>query len=164
MITSVTSTRSTPFSLVKPTFLRPPWLRRILAAAAGLLIGLALVALWQGWLARSRNALVAELRQAYAAQDVAAIEGLFCWEGVDAATRARLRLVIRQEHELPIAQATVRPLRPLDLQPGSTLRPILQPDAVLEVTYATTDRLSAAYLIGRDGWTRHRLVVMLPAN
>jgi hypothetical protein len=32
------------------------------------------------------------------------------------------------------------------------------------VTFATTDRLSAAYLVGRDGFFRHRLVVMLPAN
>ena len=57
----------------------------------------------------------------------------------------------------------VRPLGPFDRQPGAGLRPNLEPDAVLEVTFATTDRLSAAYLIGRDGWAGHRLVVMLPS-
>lgn len=147
-----------------PPFLRQPWFRRSLAAVAGLLLGLVLVALWEAWLVRSRTALVAELRQAYAKQDAAAIEGLFCWEGVDDATRTRLRMVIRQEHELPIAHVSLRPLRSLDVPPSATLRPNLPPDAVLEVTYATADRLSAAYLIGRDGWSRHRLVVMLPAK
>ena len=147
-----------------PTFLRQPWLRCAFAAFAGLLLGLLLVILWEAWLTRSRASLVAELRRAYEAHDPAAIEALFCWEGVDDATRSRLRLVIRQEHELPVAQVGLRPLRALDLPPGATLRPNLPPDAVLEVTYATTDRLSAAYLIGRDGWSRHRLVVMLPAK
>jgi hypothetical protein len=108
--------------------------------------------------------LATELREAFARRDAAAIENLFCWEGVDAATRSRLRLVIQQEHELPVASVVVRPLLAFDRQPGPGLRPNLTPDAVIEVTFATTDRLSAAYLVGRDGLFRHRLVVMLPAN
>ena len=143
--------------------LRRTWLRRVLAAILGLTLGLALVG-GLGWRnARSRAALADDLRRAFAAQDARAIEALFCWDGVDAATRARLRLVIQQEHELPIASIVVRPLGPFDRQPGAGLRPNLEPDAVLEVTFATTDRLSAAYLIGRDGWAGHRLVVMLPS-
>jgi hypothetical protein len=143
--------------------LRRTWLRRVLAAILGLALGLALVG-GLGWRnARSRAALADDLRRAFAAQDARAIEALFCWDGVDAATRARLRLVIQQEHELPIASIVVRPLGPFDRQPGAGLRPNLEPDAVLEVTFATTDRLSAAYLIGRDGWAGHRLVVMLPS-
>ena len=143
--------------------LRRTWLRRVLAAILGLARGPARGG-GLGWRnARSRAALADDLRRAFAAQDARAIEALFCWDGVDAATRARLRLVIQQEHELPIASIVVRPLGPFDRQPGAGLRPNLEPDAVLEVTFATTDRLSAAYLIGRDGWAGHRLVVMLPS-
>jgi hypothetical protein len=149
---------------VRPLLLRSPWFRRVFAAVLGLLLGFLLVAVWSWWQTRTVGVLAAELRDAFARRDAAAIENLFCWEGVDAATRSRLRLVIQQEHELPVATVVVRPLLPFDRQPGPGLRPNLTPDAVIEVTFATTDRLSAAYLVGRDGLFRHRLVVMLPAN
>ena len=155
--------RSTPFSLVLQLFLRHPWLRRLSAALAGLLLGVALVAAWSGWNARSLRALADDLRQAYEAHDALAIEQLFCWDGVDAATRGRIRFVILQEHELPVSSVSVRPLSLIDRQPGPGLRPNLTPAGTIEVTFATTDRLSAAYLAGRDGF-RHRLIVMLPAN
>jgi hypothetical protein len=144
-------------------FLRQPWLRRFSAALVGLLLGVALVAAWGWWNARSLRGLADELRAAYEAHDAAAMERLFCWDGVDASTRARIRFVILQEHELPVASVVVRPLSPLDRRPGPGLRPNLPPDGMIEVTYATTDRLSAAFLAGRDG-LRHKLVVMLPAN
>ncbi len=149
---------------MRPLLLRSPWFRRVFAAVLGLLLGFLLVAVWSWWQTRTVGVLAEELRAAFARRDAAAIEGLFCWEGVDAATRSRLRLVIQQEHELPVASVVVRPLLPFDRQPGPGLRPNLTPDAVIEVTFATADRLSAAYLVGRDGLFRHRLVVMLPAN
>ena len=149
---------------MRPLLLRSPWFRRVFAAVLGLLLGFLLVAVWSWWQTRTVGVLAEELRDAFARRDAAAIENLFCWEGVDAATRSRLRLVIQQEHELPVASVVVRPLLPFDRQPGPGLRPNLTPDAVIEVTFATADRLSAAYLVGRDGLFRHRLVVMLPAN
>jgi hypothetical protein len=149
---------------VRPLLLRSPWARRLFAAVLGLLLGFLLVAVWSWWRTHSVGVLAAELRDAFARRDAAAIEKLFCWEGVDAATRSRLRLVIQQEHDLPVASVVVRPLPAYDRQPGPGLRPNLTPDAVIEVTFATADRLSAAYLVGRDGLCRHRLVVMLPAN
>ena len=149
---------------MRPLLLRSPWFRRVFAAVLGLLLGFLLVAVWSWWQTRTVGVLAEELRAAFARRDAAAIEDLFCWEGVDAATRSRLRLVIQQEHELPVASVVVRPLLPFDRQPGPGLRPNLTPDAVIEVTFATADRLSAAYLVGRDGLFRHRLVVMLPAN
>jgi len=145
-------------------FLRHPWLRRLSAALVGLLLGVALVAGWGWWNARSLRVLAADLRLAYEKHDAAAMEQLFCWDGVDAATRARIRLVILQEYELPVASVVVRPLSVLDRQPGPGLRPNLPPAATIEVAFDTSDRLSAAYLAGRDGWFRHKLVVMLPAN
>jgi len=144
-------------------FLRHPWLRRLSAALVGLLLGVALVAVWGWWNARSLRALADDLRQAYETHDAIAMEQLFCWDGVDAATRGRIRFVILQEYELPVASVTVRPLTAFDRQPGPGLRPNLTPAGTIEVTFATTDRLSAAYLAGRDGF-RHRLIVMLPAN
>jgi hypothetical protein len=144
-------------------FLRHPWLRRLSAAILGLLLGVALVAAWGSWNARGLRVLAADLRLAYETHDAAAMERLFCWDGVDAATRARIRLVILQEYELPVASVVVRPLSLLDRQPGPGLRPNLPPAATIEVAYDTSDRLSAAYLAGRDGF-RHRLIVMLPAN
>jgi hypothetical protein len=149
---------------VRSLLLRTPWFRRVFAAALGLTLGFLLVVCWSWWQSHTVGVLATELREAFVRRDAAAIENLFCWEGVDAATRSRLRLVIQQEHELPVASVVVRPLLAFDRQPGPGLRPNLTPDAVIEVTFATTDRLSAAYLVGRDGFFRHRLVVMLPAN
>lgn len=143
--------------------LRHSWLRRLSAALVGLLLGVALVAAWGWWNARSLAALAADLRRAYETHDAKAMEDLFCWDGVDAATRARIRFVILQEYELPVASVVVRPLTSLDRQASPGLRPNLPPAATVEVAYATTDRLSAAYLAGRDG-LRHKLIVMLPAN
>ena len=155
--------RSTPFSLVLQLFLRHPWLRRLSAALVGLLLGVALVAAWGWWNTRSLRALADDLRQAYESHDAVAMEQLFCWDGVDAATRGRIRFVILQEHELPVASVTARPLDAFERRTGPGLRPNLAPDGAIEVTFATADRLSAAYLAGRDGF-RHKLVVMLPAN
>ncbi len=149
---------------MRSLLLRSPWFRRVFAAVLGLTLGFLLVAVWSWWQTHTVGVLAEELRAAFARRDAAAIENLFCWEGVDAATRSRLRLVIQQEHELPVASVVVRPLPAYDRQPGPGLRPNLTPDAVIEVTFATADRLSAAYLAGRDGFFRHRLVVMLPAN
>ncbi len=144
-------------------FLRHPWLRRLSAALVGLLLGVALVAAWGWWNARGLRVLADDLRRAYETRDAAAMERLFCWDGVDAATRARIRFVILQEYELPVASVVVRPLTVFDRQTGPGLRPNLTPAGIVEVTFATTDRLSASYLAGRDGF-RHKLIVMLPAN
>ena len=144
--------------------LHRPWVRRLAAAGIGLLLGLSLVAGWAAWQAHTLQVLADDLGDAFARRDAAAIEGLFCWEGVDAATRTRLRLVIQQEHVLPIGSIVVRPLLSLDREPGPGLRPNLPPAGIIEVTFATADRLTAGYLAGRDGWFRHRRVVMLPAK
>lgn len=149
---------------MRPLLFRSLWFRRAFAAVLGLSLGFLLVAVWSWWQTRTAGVLASELREAFARRDAAAIEELFCWEGVDAATRSRLRLVIQQEHELPVASVVVRPLSAFERQAGPGLRPNLPPDVAIEVTFATADRLSAAYLAGRDGLFRHRLVVMLPAN
>jgi hypothetical protein len=149
---------------VANSFFQHRWSRRVLAGLLGLALGLLSVA-FAGWLEhRSLRALAAELRQAYAEHDARAMEKLFCWDGVDDATRARVRLVILQEFELAVAGVAVKPLSLIDRTANPGLRPNLPAAATIEVTYDTPDHLTSAFLAGRDGWFRHRLVVMVPAN
>ncbi len=149
---------------VVSSILQHPWFRRIFAAVLGLLLGLFLVA-FGGWLnQQSLHSLAEDLRRAYADHDARAMEQLYCWEGVDARTKARVRLVILQEFELPVAAVVVRPLARIDRLDHPGLRPNLPAAANIEVTYDTADHLSSAFLAGRDGWFHHRLVVMIPAN
>jgi len=92
------------------------------------------------------------------------MENLFCWEGVDEKTHRRVRLAILQEFELTVETVSVKALLPTDGQDGPGLRPNLKPDATIEVIYATPERLSAAFLAGRQGLSGHRLIVMIPGN
>ena len=88
------------------------------------------VLLWSRWQESLRWKLAEELRRAFAARDVAAVERLYDWTDVDAATRARVRLVILQEFELPVA--AVLPLRspPPDLSALTDFRPNLPPASI----------------------------------
>lgn len=144
--------------------LRNPWLRRLFSALLGLFLGLAGLAGWSGWNRSSLEHLARDLQAAYDARDIKAMEALFCWEGVDERTRARIRLAILQEFELPVESVAIRPLLPTDGRDGPGLRPNLPPTAAVLVTYATPDHLSSAWLAGRQGLSGHRLIVMLPAN
>lgn len=92
------------------------------------------------------------------------MEKLFCWERVNDATRLRLRLVIAQEQDWPVGSVEVRPLSRFDHQTGGGLEANLAPAATLLVTYATPDRLTASYLVGRGGWLDYRLAVMVPSK
>jgi hypothetical protein len=144
--------------------LQSPWLRRLFAALVGLALGLILVTAWTWWNQRSLQNLANNLMHAYVTRDIQAMENLFCWEGVDEKTRSRVRLAILQEFELTVETVSVKPLLPTDGQDGPGLRPNLKPDGTIEVIYATPDRLSAAFLAGRQGLSGHRLIVMIPGN
>lgn len=146
------------------SLLQTPWLRRLCAAFLGLLLGLLLVAGWSWWNRRSLDTLARDLQQAYDTRDIIAMERLFCWDGVDDKTRGRIRLAILQEFELPVESVVIRPLLSTDGRDGPGLRPNLTPAATVVVTYATPDRLTSAWLAGRQGLSGHRLIVMLPGN
>ena len=111
-----------------------------------------------------RSRLAEELRRAFAARGVAAVERLYDWTDVDAATRARVRQVILQEFELPVA--TVLPLRspPPDLSALSDFRPNLPPIGVIRVIHDTPDRLSSDFLVGNAGFGEVRLVNLVPVK
>jgi hypothetical protein len=132
------------------------------------LLALALVAtgllLWSRWQEGLRWKLAAEMRRAFAARDVAAMERLYDWTEVDAATRARVRQVILQEFELPVAE--VVPLRtpPPDLSALFDFRPNLPPVGVIRVIHDTPDRLSSEFLVGKAGFAEYRLVILVPVR
>ena len=132
------------------------------------LLSVALVAtgvlLWSRWQEGLRWRLAAEMRRAFDARDLAAMERLYDWTDVDAATRARVRQVILQEFELPVA--TVLPLRspPPDLSALSDFRPNLPPIGVIRVIHDTPDRLSSDFLVGNAGFGEVRLVNLVPVK
>ncbi len=150
--------------LVRAFFFRHYWARRFLAALVGLVLGLLMLGGWRGLEQRALCGLAEEFRQAHQTKDAEAMERLFCWDGVDEGTRTRLRLVIWQEQDWPIASVEARPLSLFDHRTGVGLRANLEPAASIVVTYATTDRLTSSYLVGRAGWFRYQLAVMVPAK
>ncbi|NBX35255.1 hypothetical protein EBR16_07855 [bacterium] len=92
------------------------------------------------------------------------MERLYDWTDVDAATRARVRLVILQEFELPVAE--IAPVRtpPPDLSALTDFRPNLPPVGVIRVIHATPDRLSSDFLVGKAGFAELRLVNLVPVK
>ena len=149
-------------------------MRRFLVSRSALgrwaigLLTVALVAtglvLWSLWQEGLRWRLAAEMRRAFAARDVDAMERLYDWTDVDAATRARVRLVILQEFELPVAE--IAPVRtpPPDLSALTDFRPNLPPVGVIRVIHATPDRLSSDFLVGKAGFAELRLVNLVPVK
>lgn len=142
-------------------FPAPSRLRRwVLAALAGALLAFLLGA---GWRELGLRALAEDWRRAHAAKDLAAMEALYCWDGVAPAERERIRLALRQEFDLPVAAARASRLAPADRVPWVSQRPNLEPVGVVEVSFAVEDRLAARMLAGRRG-LGFRLVVLIPAG
>jgi len=139
----------------------PSRLRRwLLAAAAGAILAFLLGA---GWREVALRSLAADWGAAHAARDLAAMEALYCWEGVDAAERQRIRLALLQEIEMPVAAVRGARLSPSDRLPWGSRRPNLDPVGVLEVSFAVEDGLASRILVGRSG-LRFRLVVLVPSG
>lgn len=88
------------------------------------LLALTLVALGgllgSRWQESLRWKLATAMHQAFVARDVAAMERLYDWTDVDAATRARVRLIILQEFELPVLEVAPLPTPPRIFRPWST--------------------------------------------
>lgn len=118
-------------------------------------------AAWESWKVAGLRALAADWERAHAARDVAALESLYRWEGVDAPLRARIRAVLAQELDLEVAAVRAARLSEADLVHGPDRRPNGEPLGVIEVRYAAEDGLSARHLAGRDGWD-FRLLVIVP--
>jgi hypothetical protein len=132
------------------------------------LLALALVALGgllgSRWQESLRWKLATAMHQAFVARDVAAMERLYDWTDVDAATRARVRLIILQEFELPVLEVAPLPTPPPDLSALVDFRPNLVPTGVIRVIHDTPDRLSSEFLIGKAGFAEYRLINLVPAK
>lgn len=105
--------------------------------------------------------LAADWESAHRARDLAALESLYCWDGVDGALRARLRLVLTQELDLPVRRVAAERCGPIDRLQGATQRPNLEPTGVVVVEFDVADGLGARLLAG-GSWWRPRLIVLLP--
>ncbi|MGA0133704.1 MAG: hypothetical protein ACO3ND_05055 [Opitutales bacterium] len=144
--------------------------RVAVAVVAGLIVGL----LAQLGVGAWRDARLAELadsyRRAHEARDIAALESLFCLDGVTPEARARLRLALAQELDQPLARVSVdEDARGHLTQAVDTWRRMGMKmtlpfaGAALQIEHATSDRLTATHLIGRDG-LRYRLVWVVRAE
>lgn len=139
---------------------RPARLRRwaLGALLAGLLVALGLDA----WRMAGLRALADDWRRAHGARDLAGLESLYCWDGVDPALRARLRLVLIQEFDLPVRAVTAERCTALDRLQADTQRANLEPAGVIVVEFGSSDGLGARLLAGGPWWSRPRLIVLLP--
>ena len=134
--------------------------RWILAGLAGALLAFLLGAAWREV---GLRALAEDWRKAHAAGDLAAMEALYCWEGVAPEQRRRLLLALQQELELPVVAVRAARLTAADRLAGASQRPNLEPIGVVEVSFAVNDGLGARLLAGRRG-LGFRLVVLVPSG
>lgn len=142
----------------------PPRSRRLRRwALGGLLGGLLLAAGLDLWRMAGLRDLAAAWERAHRARDAAALEALYCWEGVGPGLRARLRLVLAQEMETPIRAVVAERCATADRLQAETQRPNLEPTGVIVVEFASADGLGSRMLAGGPPW-RPRLVVLLPSE
>lgn len=97
---------------------------------------------------------------AHSSRDTAALESMVCWDGVSAAERQRMRLLLAQELENPIYKADIRFTLDAAAQPG--WRPNRFVVAQLVVVYDTPERLTVSFPLGLTGLLSHQLVMMVP--
>ncbi len=131
-------------------------------ALAALLLPALLALAWQAWTIAGVRALAEDWRRAHAARDLAAMEALHRWEGVSPGSRARIRLVLAQELELPVAEVRAVPLAADDLRLGPDSRLNGEPVGAVEIRCDADARLVARLLVGRDG-LGFRFLLAVPA-
>lgn len=125
------------------------------------LLPLLLWAAWQSWTQAGLYGLAEGWRRAHAARDVAAMEALYHWEGVDEPLRNRIRSVFIQEFELEVQDTKIRPLLSTDLLHGLDRKVNGQPTGVIEIRFTAEDDLSARLLAGRQG-LKFRFLIVVP--
>ena len=103
----------------------------------------------------SPERLAVEFAQAFKAQDVEALNRLFCWDGVDAATRAVVEESVGKDLQYELMSVDAEPLEPGELLEyelqGTLYRPNLPVSGRLKVCYragGAEDTSWTAYLIG----------------
>ena len=85
---------------------------------------------------------------------------MVCWDGVSAAERQRMRLLLAQELEHPIHSTDIQLTFDASAQPG--WRPNRLVIARLVVVYDTPERLTVSFPLGLAGFASHQLVMMVP--
>lgn len=144
--------------------------RVTVSVVAGALIGLFVLLAFGTWRDARLGELAESYRRAHEARDIAALESLFCLDGVQPEARARLRLALAQELDQPLAKVSVDEdarghlSQAVDTWRHMGMRPTLPfAGAALQIEHATADRLTSTHLIGRDG-LRYRLLWVVRAE
>lgn len=145
------------------TALMPRFARLRRWALGALLAGLLGAIGLDAWRMAALRGLAEEWRQAHQSKNLAALESLYCWEGVDPALRTRLRQVLVGEFELPVRTVEAERCSDIDRLQGETQRPNLEPTGVIVVRFDTPDGLGARLLAG-GSWLHPRLIVLLPPD
>lgn len=97
---------------------------------------------------------------AHRSRDTEALASMVCWDGVSAAERQRMRLLLAQELEYPIHTTDLQLTFDASAQPG--WRPNRFVIARLVVVYDTPERLTVSFPLGLAGLASHQLVMMVP--
>lgn len=145
-----------------------PWTRRLIALAIGLLIGMGVTTAYLNHQYAAIRGLAVEYADAHKAGDVERLAALFCWEGVPAAERARIKLVLKQELDLPLKEIRPARLGPDDGKPRETLEgrrvPNLKPEFRLNASFGDAQGAGiTGWLVGKTD-AGYKIVVFRPEN
>jgi hypothetical protein len=130
----------------------PLWARLFLGMVAVLLIGgyyqmRALGHFQSAWIAAHRT------------RDVASLEALVCWDGVEEAERQRMRLLLAQEVEHPLRTTVVRLGFGGSTQAGWKANRFVL--GHLDLVYDTPERLTVSFPLGFASVSRPCVVMMV---
>jgi hypothetical protein len=130
----------------------PLWARLFLWATTFLLIG--------GYFQlRALGHFHAAWIEAHRTRDVAALEALVCWEGVEEAERQRMRLLLAQEVEHPLRATDVRLGFGGSTQPGWRANRFVCGQLIL--VYDSPERLTVSFPLGFASVSRPCVVMMV---
>lgn len=147
-------------------FTLAPWKRRLLALVAGLALGAGITAAYVFFAYANLRAFPATYAAAHRSGDVEKVAALFCWDGVPAAERGRIKLDLKQEMDLPLKDFHLARLGPGDGEPHETLEgrrvPNLKPECRLVASFGDTRGTGIkGWLVGKSA-AGYRIVVYRP--
>lgn len=144
----------------------PPLKRRLLALAAGLALGAGITAAYLFFAYAGLRAFPASYAAAHGSGDVEKVAALFCWDGVPALERGRMKLDLKQEMDLPLENFHLAKLGPGDGEPHETIEgrriPNLKPECRLVASFGDTRGTGIkGWLVGKTA-EGYRIVVYRP--
>lgn len=144
----------------------PRWKRRLFALVTGLLLGVGVTLAYQGIQYQGMRRLADDYVAARKTGDVEKMAALFCWDGVPAEERGRIKLILKQELDLTLRNVRIEPADASEAQPREALDgrrvPNLKPACRLVLSYGDEQGAGiSGWLAGKtsDGY---RIIVYRP--